>query len=88
MEIGLLWKLEPAGQGLDRSVAQAAAAYRQRFGEPATVCFAHPGRAPRLARGEQMFVAGLRLVATRSLPPDHVWLAVNAAAALRPEAAA
>lgn len=83
MDIGLLWKIDHPRHTLAQAVARAAEAYRRRFGEVPTVCFIHPVRAPRLAPGEQMFVAGLRLLTARSVPPGFIWLAVNAAAELR-----
>lgn len=82
MQIGMLWKDDDQRHTLAQKVARAAAAYRRRHGEAPTVCFVHPSRLPRLAPGEQIFVAGLRLLTAWSVPLDSFWLAVNAAAPL------
>jgi hypothetical protein len=71
MRTGLLWCDSSENKPLARKVKEAAAAYRakRRFeGRAPDMCYVHPSALPD---GEEIEVAGIRVVAVRSMLPHH-----------------
>ena len=71
MKTGLLWCDSSEGKALAVKVREAAAAYRakRRFsGRAPDTCYVHPSVLPD---GEEVEIAGMRVVAVRSMPPHH-----------------
>lgn len=78
MDIGMLWKDDDNRRSLEDKVARAAAYYRQKYGEAATVCFVHPTMLAEAPASEGVTAAGLRVLPARTVQVHHFWLGVNA----------
>lgn len=78
MEIGMLWKDDDGRRTLAEKISLAAEYYQNKYGETPTVCYVHPSLLPQNAEN----VAGLRLLAARTVQVDYFWLGVNGAAEL------
>lgn len=78
MEIGMLWKDDDGRRSLAEKISLAAEYYQNKYGETPTVCYVHPSLLPPNAES----VAGLRVLAARTVQINYFWLGVNGAAEL------
>ena len=72
MKTGLLWFDGDAGRDLAAKVARAAAHYQQKYGRAPQLCFVNPGALE--GSRESVRVAGLDVLASKTVLPNHFWL--------------
>lgn len=86
MNIGMLWFDNDPKAGLGVKLERAASYYRQKYGQPPTLCFVHPSMLPPAAVVEPekpaLVEAGIEVRSNRSVLPNHFWLGVRSAPAL------
>lgn len=72
MEIGMLW-FDAGPASVKEKIARAAEFYAAKYGEKPSVCLVHPDT---LGKFEGQ-VGGVRLLAERSILPNHFWIGVD-----------
>lgn len=76
MELGELFLIQDTHMNLEQRVLWAAKRYRQKYGQPPTLCMLHPS----LLKGERRRLGRLRLEPKQSVLPNYLWLGVADAA--------
>ena len=71
---GLLWFDDSPTRAIADKIANAVARYRQKYGHEPDVCYVHPGN---LYTAMTTVVAGVQVLAAKSVLPNHIWLGVN-----------
>ena len=74
MNIGMLWYDNDKGRSLAEKVARAADYYRAKFGAQPTDCYVNRKALPD---GVPPLVGSVRLHASRTVLPNHLWLGVS-----------
>ena len=72
MNIGMLWFDNDKGRSLAEKVTRAADYYRAKFGVAPTDCYVRA-----LLDGAPLLVGSVRLHASRTVLPNHLWLGVE-----------
>jgi hypothetical protein len=75
MKTGLLWFDNDNGRDLTAKVTRAAAHYQTKYGQAPQLCFVNP--ATLNGAGDSMRVAGVTVLASRTVLPHHFWLGVK-----------
>jgi hypothetical protein len=75
MKTGLLWFDNDAGRDLPTKVARAAAHYQRKYGQAPQLCFVNPTSLN--GSGDSLRVAGVMVMASRTVLPHHFWLGVK-----------
>lgn len=75
MKTGLLWYDGDTGRDLTAKVARAAAHYQQKYGHAPRVCFVNPTEIK--GDGASLHVAGIEVLASKTVLPHHFWLGVK-----------
>jgi hypothetical protein len=71
MQIGLLWYDDDPRKTLDAKIAQATRRYREKYGRVPNACVVNPA----VATGGHC--GGLRLIPTRTIRPNYLWIGVE-----------
>ena len=73
MEIGMLWFDDNPKSDLQTKVNQAAAYYRDKYGQEPNLCFVHPS----MVADEPSDRDGVTLCTNTSMIPHHFWIGVQ-----------
>lgn len=68
-DLSLLWRDSDRSRTLRQKIDRAVAYYVEKYGKSPLVCLVNP----TMLDGSQ-FDAGLQVVATKTVKPDHLWL--------------
>jgi len=71
---GLLWFDDTPTRATSDKIAHAVARYRQKYGHAPDVCYVHPAL---LDKGETGLGDGVKVLAAKSVLPNHFWVGVN-----------
>lgn len=80
IEQGLLWFNDSQTLSTADKISRAAARYLQKYGHKPDVCYVHPAH---LHEGEMSLADGVKVLAAKSVLPNHFWLGVEGAAAAK-----
>ena len=72
---GLLWFDDTPTRATSDKIAHAVARYRQKYGHAPDVCYVHPAH---LNEGEVSLADGVKVLAAKSVLPNHFWLGIQA----------
>ena len=93
MNVGMLWFDNDPKTELDDKIKRAANYYREKYGNPPTVCFVHPSMMPvgaptpkngnsadhdsQSEQNKRYVSGGVEIRCNRSVLPNHFWIGVN-----------
>jgi len=75
MQTGLLWYDDDPRKPLERKIEQAAARYREKFGQSPNTCYVNAA-----TNGIDGKKIGVRVICLRSLRPNYLWIGIDKAA--------
>ena len=81
MEIGLLWFDNDPSVGIEEKIRRAAKHYREKYGQPANICYANSRVLLEQSGVKDTFKielndAALRVVAAGNILPHHFWVGI------------
>ena len=71
---GLLWFDDSPTRATADKIGNAVARYRQKYGHKPDVCYVHPAH---LNEGEMSLADGVKVLAAKSVLPNHFWLGIQ-----------
>jgi hypothetical protein len=91
MKVGLLWFDNDSARDLASKVARAAAHYQRKYGRAPQLCYVNPDTlkhdaargngSKAVARDNGDVVAGIQVLTSKTVLPNHFWLGVKEEAA-------
>ena len=76
MDLGMLWYDDDKRRPLAEKIRQAAEYYLKKYGQVITQCYVHPRMLPE---GQALRVAGIRVLPSRVVVMNHMWLGIGKA---------
>lgn len=73
MDIGMLWFDNDPKSDVSTKVMEAAAYYRQKYGEEPNLCFVHPS----MVTEPENQAGAISVVVSSSVLPFHFWIGVQ-----------